>query len=63
MTKCYVMSGGAKHVLPQDGVTVVEFTEDQVRAANVLHAMPEDDRNALFAHAAAHPAAADTHHC
>ena len=58
MTKLYVMSGGAKHVLSQEGVEVVEFTEDQLRAANLLHTLPSEDLNALFAHVKAHPVAA-----
>jgi hypothetical protein len=48
MNKLYVTTGGAKHVLPQDGITVVEFNKEQIAAAKVLNAMPEDDRNAIL---------------
>jgi hypothetical protein len=58
MSKLYVTTGGAQHVLPQDGVEVVEFSDDEIAAARILAPMDNADRAALIQWAVAHPATA-----
>ena len=57
MSKLFVTTGGAQHVLPQDGVEVVEFTDDQIAAARVL--APMDNANRARPHSVGSRASGD----